>query len=71
MDGQKYSGQGRSKKMARLIAAESALNNFIQLKDGAVLIKSHLDAGLDFTSDELTVDSSGGVGGGGAANGNE
>lgn len=74
VDGQKYSGQGRSKKMARLIAAESALRNFIQLKDGAVLIKSHLqDASLDFTSDELLNENGagGGAGGGAAANGNE
>lgn len=73
VDGQKYSGQGRSKKMARLIAAESALRNFIQLKDGAVLIKSHLqDASLDFTSDELLNENgAGGGAGGAAANGNE
>lgn len=68
VDGQKYSGQGRSKKMARLIAAESALRNFIQLKDGAVLIKSHLqDASLDFTSDELLNENGAAGGAGGAA----
>lgn len=74
VDGQKYSGQGRSKKMARLIAAESALRNFIQLKDGHVLIKSsHLQdaASLDFTSDELLNENGAGGGVGGAANGNE
>lgn len=74
VDGQKYSGQGRSKKMARLIAAESALRNFIQLKDGAVLIKTHLqDASLDFTSDELLNENgaAGAAGGAAAANGNE
>lgn len=55
--------------MARLIAAESALQSFIQLKDGAVLIKSHVDTGMDFTSDELL--SENGAATGTAANGNE
>lgn len=74
VDGHRYSGQGRSKKMARLIAAESALRNFIQLKDCAVLIKSsHIQdaASLDFTSDELLNENGAGGGVGGAANGNE
>lgn len=60
--------------MARLIAAESALRNFIQLKDCAVLIKSsHIQdaASLDFTSDELLNENGAGGGVGGAANGNE
>lgn len=59
VDGQKYSGQGRSKKSARLIAAELALRNFIQLKDGAVLtpiIKSVSSNNVDFTSDELELE---------------
>lgn len=60
--------------MARLIAAESALRNFIQLKDGAVLtsIKAQLDPNIvDFTSD-VELSENGVVGGGGnAANGNE
>ena len=58
-----------------MIAAESALKSFIQLKDGALLIKSHVDAagaGLDFTSDEVLNDGAvGGGGGGAAANGND
>ncbi|KAL7733379.1 hypothetical protein ACLKA6_004868 [Drosophila palustris] len=37
VDGQKYMGQGRSKKVARIEAAATALRSFIQFKDGAVL----------------------------------
>lgn len=33
VDGQKYIGQGRSKKLARIDAATSALRDFIQFKD--------------------------------------
>lgn len=33
MDGQKYVGQGKSKKLARIDAASSALRDFIQFKD--------------------------------------
>ncbi|XP_055682073.1 double-stranded RNA-specific editase Adar isoform X2 [Lutzomyia longipalpis] len=52
VDGQTYTGQGRSKKMARLAAAESALRSFIQLKDGAVLSPLKPTNNVDFTSDE-------------------
>lgn len=53
VDGQKYVGQGRSKKIARIQAADAALRNFIQFKDGAALtpmIKTSTN--MDFTSDE-------------------
>lgn len=33
MDGQKYTGQGKSKKLARIDAATCALRDFIQFKD--------------------------------------
>lgn len=53
MDGQKYAGQGRSKKIARIQAAEAALRNFIQLKDGTTLTPMLKNASnLDFTSDD-------------------
>lgn len=53
VDGQKYMGHGRSKKIARIQAAEAALRNFIQFKDGAALtpmIKTPTN--MDFTSDD-------------------
>uniref|UniRef100_A0A1B0DNQ9 Uncharacterized protein n=1 Tax=Phlebotomus papatasi TaxID=29031 RepID=A0A1B0DNQ9_PHLPP len=52
VDGQTYTGQGRSKKMARLAAAEAALRSFIQLKDGAILSPLKPTNNVDFTSDE-------------------
>lgn len=39
--------------MARLAAAEAALRNFIQLKNGSVPIKAAVSQNVDFTSDEL------------------
>ena len=47
MDGQKYIGQGKSKKLARIDAASNALRDFIQFKDqalknGVIGINSHL-----------------------------
>ncbi|XP_041564326.1 double-stranded RNA-specific editase Adar isoform X6 [Drosophila elegans] len=52
VDGQKYLGQGRSKKVARIEAAATALRSFIQFKDGAVLSPLKPAGNLDFTSDE-------------------
>ncbi|XP_049312356.1 double-stranded RNA-specific editase Adar isoform X1 [Bactrocera dorsalis] len=52
VDGQKYMGQGRSKKIARIEAAATALRSFIQFKDGAVLTPLKPTCNLDFTSDE-------------------
>ncbi|XP_017061545.1 double-stranded RNA-specific editase Adar isoform X3 [Drosophila ficusphila] len=52
VDGQKYMGQGRSKKVARIEAAATALRSFIQFKDGAVLSPLKPSSNLDFTSDE-------------------
>lgn len=52
MDGQKYTGQGRSKKIARIEAAAAALRSFIQFKDGAVLTPLKPAINVDFTSDE-------------------
>ncbi|XP_064548639.1 double-stranded RNA-specific editase Adar isoform X4 [Drosophila montana] len=52
VDGQKYMGQGRSKKVARIEAAATALRSFIQFKDGAVLSPLKSAGNLDFTSDE-------------------
>ncbi|XP_046803479.1 double-stranded RNA-specific editase Adar isoform X5 [Lucilia cuprina] len=52
VDGQKYLGQGRSKKIARIEAAATALRSFIQFKDGAVLTPLKPACNLDFTSDE-------------------
>lgn len=45
-------GQGRSKKVARIEAAATALRSFIQFKDGAVLSPLKPSGNLDFTSDE-------------------
>lgn len=47
VDGQKYVGQGKSKKLARIDAASSALRDFIQFKDqqiknGVIGINSRL-----------------------------
>ncbi|XP_032580122.1 double-stranded RNA-specific editase Adar isoform X1 [Drosophila sechellia] len=52
VDDQKYYGQGRSKKIARIEAAATALRSFIQFKDGAVLSPLKPAGNLDFTSDE-------------------
>lgn len=53
VDGQKYIGQGRSKKIARIQAAEAALRSFIQFKDGTTLSPiMNASTNLDFTSDE-------------------
>lgn len=52
VDGQKYNGEGRSKKTARIQAAATALRSFIQFKDGAVLTPTKPTSNVDFTSDE-------------------
>lgn len=52
VDGQKFIGEGRSKKIARIQAAASALQNFIQFKDGSALSPIKTNVNLDFTSDE-------------------
>lgn len=49
VDGQKYVGQGKSKKLARIDAASSALRDFIQFKDqqiknGVIGINSRLSS---------------------------
>lgn len=52
VDGEKYIGQGRSKKLARIQAAEAALRNFIQFKDGMALSPVKSVNSMDFTSDD-------------------
>lgn len=52
VDGEKYIGQGRSKKLARIQAAEAALRNFIQFKDGMALSPVKTATSMDFTSDD-------------------
>jgi hypothetical protein len=52
VDGQKYVGQGRSKKIARSEAAAAALRSFIQFKDGATLTPIKPTTNVDFTSDD-------------------
>lgn len=52
VDGEKYVGQGRSKKLARIQAAEAALRNFIQFKDGMALSPVKTATSMDFTSDD-------------------
>lgn len=52
VDGEKYVGQGRSKKLARIQAAEAALRNFIQFKDGMALSPVKAATSMDFTSDD-------------------
>lgn len=52
VDGEKYIGQGRSKKLARIQAAEAALRNFIQFKDGMALSPVKSTNSMDFTSDD-------------------
>lgn len=52
VDGEKYVGQGRSKKLARIQAAEAALRNFIQFKDGTALSPVKSTTSMDFTSDD-------------------
>lgn len=52
VDGEKYVGQGRSKKLARIQAAEAALRNFIQFKDGMALSPVKSATSMDFTSDD-------------------
>lgn len=52
VDGQKYIGDGRSKKIARIQAAAAALRSFIQFKDGAALTPIKPTANVDFTSDD-------------------
>lgn len=52
VDGQQYTGQGRSKKIARMEAAAAALRSFIQFKDGAALTPLKPTNNVDFTSDE-------------------
>lgn len=52
VDGEKYVGQGRSKKLARIQAAEAALRNFIQFKDATALSPVKSATSMDFTSDD-------------------
>lgn len=52
MDGEKYVGHGKSKKLARIQAAEAALRNFIQFKDGTALSPVKAVTNMDFTSDD-------------------
>lgn len=52
VDGEKYVGQGRSKKLARIQAAEAALRSFIQFKDGTALSPVKSTNAMDFTSDD-------------------
>lgn len=47
-----YYGEGKSKKIARVEAATTALQSFIQFKDGATLSPVKGPSTLDFTSDE-------------------
>ncbi|KAL1491934.1 hypothetical protein ABEB36_012452 [Hypothenemus hampei] len=56
VDGQKYYGQGSSKKIARCRAAEEALKSFIQFpNNGTIVMSSNLvKVDTDFTSDKLS-----------------
>ncbi|XP_055587067.1 uncharacterized protein LOC129739612 isoform X3 [Uranotaenia lowii] len=58
VDGQKFIGHGRSKKLARIEAAAAALRSFIQFKDGATLTPIKPLHNVDFTSDDPMIDNS-------------
>lgn len=55
VDGQKYHGEGNSKKTARCKAAEAALKSFIQFPNSCKIVPStmHSNQNLDFTSDNF------------------
>lgn len=54
VDGQKYTGSGRSKKIAKCKAAEAALKSFIQFPNNCkVLLPSSCPMNVDFTSDSF------------------
>ncbi|XP_055616323.1 double-stranded RNA-specific editase Adar isoform X6 [Toxorhynchites rutilus septentrionalis] len=58
VDGQKFIGHGRSKKLARIEAAAAALRSFIQFKDGATLTPIKPLQNVDFTSDDPMIENS-------------
>ncbi|XP_058443449.1 double-stranded RNA-specific editase Adar isoform X2 [Malaya genurostris] len=58
VDGQKFVGHGRSKKLARIEAAAAALRSFIQFKDGATLTPIKPLHNVDFTSDDPMIENS-------------
>ncbi|XP_055551698.1 double-stranded RNA-specific editase Adar isoform X3 [Wyeomyia smithii] len=58
VDGQKFIGHGRSKKLARIEAAAAALRSFIQFKDGATLTPIKPLHNVDFTSDDPMIENS-------------
>ncbi|XP_058820778.1 double-stranded RNA-specific editase Adar isoform X5 [Topomyia yanbarensis] len=58
VDGQKFVGHGRSKKLARIEAAAAALRSFIQFKDGATLTPIKPMHNVDFTSDDPMIENS-------------
>ncbi|XP_062537383.1 double-stranded RNA-specific editase Adar isoform X2 [Armigeres subalbatus] len=58
VDGQKFMGHGRSKKLARIEAAAAALRSFIQFKDGATLTPIKPLQNVDFTSDDPMIENS-------------
>lgn len=62
VDGEKYAGQGRSKKLARIQAAEAALRNFIQFKDGTAMSPIKAATTMDFTSDDHMDTGNGNIG---------
>ncbi|XP_066244792.1 double-stranded RNA-specific editase Adar isoform X2 [Euwallacea similis] len=55
LDGQKYFGQGASKKVARAKAAEEALKSFIQFPNNGTIVmtSSMINTNTDFTSDKV------------------
>ncbi|XP_066156487.1 double-stranded RNA-specific editase Adar isoform X4 [Euwallacea fornicatus] len=55
LDGQKYYGQGASKKVARAKAAEEALKSFIQFPNNGTIVmtSSMINTNTDFTSDKV------------------
>lgn len=52
IDGQQVFGKGRTKKLAKQAAAESALHTFIQLPEMRQVPYPQQNANIDFTSDE-------------------
>lgn len=56
LDGQKYHGEGASKKVARAKAAEEALKSFIQFPNNGTIVSTSnvVKTETDFTSDKIS-----------------